>query len=445
MASAPKKAKTVSSSVASTVTRADLIEDVKHLNEKHPGNVTRNFYRAHGKFTDAQWQKFFPKFSDFLKAAGLTAPQQTLEGDKWTISLPQTTISTLDELLEQCKVDTSIWEVTRFNAWYKGDEDGTPLYRVTAFLKKRNDIVDILEEIEQLKDLAKTKARVPDPIERASNAGVSGNMLEINIPDTHFGKLAWGVETGYENYDTKIAQKMFMRALNTLLQRTSSMKFDEIVFVVGNDLFNSDNIENTTTRGTVVTTDGRYHKTFYKVRITIIESIERLRKIAPVRVVMVPGNHDNLSVWHLGDSLECYFHNYSDVKIDNEPKYRKYHRFGKVMLMWTHGDKGDRADYPLLMATEQPEMFGQTKFREAHTGHTHKTKVDETHGVRVRVLPALCPPDDWHAENGFVGNLRNAEAYIWNKDEGLIGISIYNDDSQIPIVTKRDIVMVQKR
>jgi predicted phosphodiesterase len=429
------------------VTKSALIEDLQSLNSKNPGNITRNYYRANGKFSEAEREKFFPKFCDFLKAAGIEKPSDPevhdITGDSYTITLPKTEVHTLEELIETCKVDTTAWEIVRFNAWYKSEEDGTPLYRVTAFLKKRKDILDVIDEIERLKDLAKAEARKPKAIERPT--ALTGNMLEINVPDTHFGKLAWGVETGYENYDVKIAQSMFMRALNTLLQRTSNTKFDEIIFVVGNDLFNSDNIENQTTRGTVVTTDGRYHKTFYKVRSTIIEAIEMLRKIARVKVIMVPGNHDNLSVWHLGDSLECYFHKYDDVRIDNEPKYRKYHQFGQVMLMLTHGDKGDRQDYPLLMATEQPKMFGETKFREAHTGHTHRTKLDEQHGVRVRVLPALCPPDDWHAENGFVGNLRNAEAYIWNKEEGLTGIAIYSDNAQTPIITKRDIVVHQKK
>lgn len=431
----------------SKVSKDALVSDIQKLNKKNPGNITRNYYRANGKYSESQWQSIFPTFAEFLTAAGiLKANEQDsydVNADSWTINLPKTKIHTLEELIAECKVDTSVWEVSRFNAWYKTEEDGTPIYRVTAFLKKRKDILEIVEEIERLKDLAKAESRVPEKIERPVK--LTGNMLEINIPDTHFGKLAWGVETGYENYDVKIAQSMYMRALNTLLDRTSNIKFDEIVYIVGNDLFNSDNIENQTTRGTVVTTDGRYHKTFYKVRSTIIESIETMRKIAPVRVIMVPGNHDNLSVWHLGDSLECYFHKYDDVKIDNEPKYRKYHQFGKVMLMFTHGDKGDRADYPLLMATEQPKMFGETQFREAHTGHTHRTKVDEQHGVRVRVLPALCPPDDWHSENGFVGNLRNAEGYVWNKDEGLTTISIYSDNAQTPIITKRDIVLQQKK
>ncbi len=199
-----------------------------------------------------------------------------------------------------------------------------------------------------------------------------------------------------------------------------------MLLVVGNDLLNADNLGNSTTAGTVVTTDVRFHKTFATVRNMMIETVQRLMELAPVHVIMVPGNHDKLSVWHLGDSLECYFHEEERMTIDNSPKLRKYYEFGRVMLMFTHGDKGKRNDYPLLMATEQPEMFGRTEFREVHCGHTHQVKLDEQHGVRVRVLPALCAADDWHAEQGFVGNLKSAEAYIWNKEEGLVGTAVYS-------------------
>jgi hypothetical protein len=138
--------------------------------------------------------------------------------------------------------------------------------------------------------------------------------------------------------------------------------------------------------------------------------------------------------------LSCYFHKYIDVQVQNEPTYRKYYQFGKVMLLLTHGDKGKREDFPLLMATEQPQMWAGTMFREAHTGHIHQTKLQEWHGVRVRVLPALCPADDWHSEEAYVGQLRNAEAYIWNREQGLLSIVFYNDDSQPEIRTKKEVV-----
>lgn len=270
----------------------------------------------------------------------------------------------------------------------------------------------------------------------------TGNLLEINIPDAHLGKLAWSKETGYESYDYKIADAMYRRAQASIIDRSSHYKFDKVVYVLGNDLLQSDNMLGQTTRGTFVSTDGRYHKTFYNACRTLIDCIEEARKVAPVHVVCVPGNHDQLAAWHLGHALSLYFSRYTDVTFDIDPSSRKYFEFGVNMFLFTHGDKGERTDYPLLMATERHEMFGRTKFREIHIGHTHETKTIEKHGVRVRVLPALCPPDEWHASMGFVGNQRNAEGYIYNEKEGLVGIVVYNDQSQEPIVTKRELVDV---
>lgn len=296
----------------------------------------------------------------------------------------------------------------------------------------------VKEEFSGLLEQAKKNALTPVKIERPKTP--SGNSLEVNISDHHFGKLAWGIETGGRPYDVKIAIAMYKRALGALIERSKGYKFDEILFVVGNDLLNSNDAENKTAHGTIVTTDGRYHKTFRNVRETLVDAIEELRKIAPVQVYLVYGNHDTLSAYHMGDSLSCYFHKYTDVQVQNEPTYRKYYKFGKVMLLLTHGDKGKREDFPLLMATEQPVMWADTMFREAHTGHIHQTKLQEWHGVRVRVLPALCPADDWHSEEAYVGQLRNAEAYIWNEKEGLLSIVFYNDDSQPEIRTKREVI-----
>lgn len=254
----------------------------------------------------------------------------------------------------------------------------------------------------------------------------SGYMLEINIPDLHVGKLAWSKETGHEDYDSQLAVQVFDQALATLLARTSSYTFDEIVFVLGNDLLHADTKTGTTTKGTPLDTDSRYHRSFLHVRRMATRAIQSALQHAPlVRVVMVPGNHDTLSVWHLGDSLECLFSAEPRVVVDNAPTMRKYLRFGSTMLLLTHGNTGKIADYPLLMATEQPAMWASCAHREAHTGDKHQTKTQEFHGVRVRILPALCPPDAWHADNHFVGNQRSAEAFVWHKDQGLVGTAIY--------------------
>lgn len=340
---------------------------------------------------------------------------------------------TLEDLIRVCEIDLDTWEVKSWtaNKWEMGYTDrkkaahSRPLYQVKALLVRKAIVIATREEIASL--LADAKSSINEYRVPPTPAIIhrEGFMLEPSIPDLHVGKLAWGRETGHANYDTRIAQRIYEEATATLAARVAGFKFEKIILPIGNDLLNSDSMLNQTTGGTPQDTDARFQRSFGKVRLMITLAIEFWRKFAPVHVVMVPGNHDQLSVWHLGDSLDCYFHGYSDVDIDNAPRLRKYAQFEKVMLMFTHGNKGKHADYPNVMAVEEPEMWADTIYREAHVGHTHKTSTEEYHGVRVRTSPALCPPDAWHAENQFVGNKRSAEAFVWHGEEGLVTTAFY--------------------
>lgn len=421
----------------SDVTKENLIADLQKFMEL--GEVSRDFYREMGSFTEKEWSSVFPTFKAFVAAAVGTPVEpevHEIQGDTWNISLPKTDIHTLSQLLEYCEVDTGLWEVERFivNKWSMGYTTGTqedkeaksiPLFQVKATLVRRKHIEAIRKEIEDLKNLAKEDARVPTPVYRTSRK--SGNVLELLIPDLHAGKFAWGRETGHQDYDTPTAIETYERAVETILDRASDYKFDKILLGVGNDLLNSDDYNSQTTKGTLVNSDTRYQKTYKSVREMLVRTIERLRLIAPVEVKLIPGNHDMQSTFTLGDSLECYFHKYDDVTIDNDPSPHKFFRWGNVFLGFTHGDKGKKADFGLWMATEKPRDFGESKFREIHIGHTHGLKVDEKFGVRVRTFAALCPPDAWHSAEHFVGNLRQAEAIVWNKEAGRIAEFIHTE------------------
>jgi hypothetical protein len=297
---------------------------------------------------------------------------------------------------------------------------------------------DFREELEVLKALAKQEiGRVPKVVSTPKDTGI---LLEIATPDLHVGKLAHSIETGGRPYDVKIAIATFERALDALVARTAMYNVEEVLLVAGNDLFNSDSPENETTAGTAVSCDGRFHKTFHHVRNMMVKAVERLRQVAKVHVLIVPGNHDRITAYHLGDSLECYFHADPQVRVTNTPATRKYIVWGKCLLGFCHGDEGNRASYPQLMAVENPVAWGQTQFREIHTGHYHKQQLEEQFGVRVRILSALCPPDDWHSAQGYVGAIRQAEAFVWSKTEGLLAEVFYNDDAHEVIKTHREIV-----
>jgi hypothetical protein len=339
-------------------------------------------------------------------------------------------VRTLEDLVRVCEIDLNVWEVERWvaNKWEvaaKGTDQQlhhAPLFQIKVWLKKRLVHLATQDEIASLIASTKTAITTLRPISRAPKTGLA---LELSVPDLHMGKLAWAKETGSVNYDVKIAEKVFANAIDALLDRTAHHTFEQIIFPVGNDLLNADSVIGTTTNGTPQDNDARFQKTFSAARQLITSTIERLRQLAPVLVIMVPGNHDQLSVWHLGDSLECYFHKHDNVTIENTPTFRKYHQFGQVMLMFTHGDTGQKADYPLLMATERPMMWGTSTYREAHVGHIHRMKVEEYHGVKVRVSPALCAIDAWHTWKQFTGNNRSAEAFVWHRQEGMIGQAFY--------------------
>jgi predicted phosphodiesterase len=433
-------------------TKDEILSDFRaaHTNNLSGKATSRDYYEKHSALAYRAYLMFWPSFKEFSAEAlaGAQSETQTVTGNLWSITLPKARISTLPELIKKFEVDESIWECVKFQAvshemgYTTGEQAAKvgkylPLFNLRADFKKKVSTVLAKQEIEELIALAKDQIKVvPARQQVYREQSMAGNMLEINIPDVHFAKMSWSGETGHENYDTKIAEVIYDRAIDGLLFRAKAYRYDEVLFIVGNDLLQADDTENRTTSGTVVTTDGRYHKSFRVARRAVIKAIEKCRSIAPVKVIVVPGNHDELSSWHLGESLAIYFDRYDDVTVENEPTPRKYHQFGKVGLMLCHGHQGKRADYPLQFATERPDIFGSTKYREVHTGHTHQTKLDEQHGVRVRVLPALCPPDDWHSSNGFTGNLRSAEAYVWNREEGLVAQFFFNDDAQPPVNTK---------
>jgi len=60
------------------------------------------------------------------------------------------------------------------------------------------------------------------------------------------GKLCWHRETG-ENYDITIARRRFLNVAQDIINKTSQYKFEKVILPVGNDFFNADTPDDTTT------------------------------------------------------------------------------------------------------------------------------------------------------------------------------------------------------
>jgi hypothetical protein len=260
------------------------------------------------------------------------------------------------------------------------------------------------------------------------------NLLEISIFDLHVGKLAWAGETG-ENYDVKIARERFLTSIGVLLHRASGFNYSKILFPVGNDFFNSDNLFNTTTKGTPQDEDLRWQKTFKVGTQLLVDGINVLKQTGvPIEVMVIPGNHDMERSYYMGSFLEAWFRNDDTITINNGASPRKYYRHGEVLLGFTHGNEEKENSLPMIMANdiESKPLWSKTKFHEWHLGHQHRKKnikftvldksqqLNEDLGVTVRYLSSLSGTEEWHHRKGYIGSIKAADAFIWNDELGLI-------------------------
>lgn len=274
------------------------------------------------------------------------------------------------------------------------------------------------------------KKHTPPQYPKLKYSSTSGNAAEISIHDLHFGSLCWGPETG-QNYDIKIAQKIYLDAVLNLAAEIERFEPERILFPVGSDFFNVNSKLNMTVAGTPQDEDCRYQKTYVYGRRMVVMAVDLLMVIAPVDVVIVPGNHDEERAFYLGDSLSSWYRDTEAVVVDNSPTPRKYWKFGKCLVGLTHGDKEVKGTLPLIMATEEPKLWAETEYREWHTGHLHhkNTKsydyATESNGIRERILPSLAATDSWHKKKGY-GGLREAESFIWNRDKGNVASFRYH-------------------
>jgi len=359
---------------------------------------------------------------------------------------PKDHVHTLKQLLGVSNVDTDTWIVKDhiINKWdvtMKLLEDGEWVaktfqnWQVKARLER--DVQYVKERIVGELFQKMTQDYIPPVLQidswRKAETNGEKNLLEISIFDLHIGKLAWGGET-FENYDVKIARKRFLTSIEKLLQRAQGFNYNRILFPVGNDFFNSDTMENTTTKGTPQDEDLRWQKTFDVGTRLLVDAINLLKQSGvPVDVVVIPGNHDFERSYYLGSYLAAWFHQDPAVNINNGASPRKYYRYGNLLLGLTHGSEEKEASLPMLMATdvESKPIWSETKFHEWHIGHIHRKRtvtydinksrpLNEDLGVTIRYLSSLTGTEEWHHKKGFVGATKAADAFVWNYEFGLI-------------------------
>lgn len=286
-------------------------------------------------------------------------------------------IMNLEDLLSVMKIDINLWEVisqevNKRDSQMKtndGDVRITELFQVKAKLKPltelaRPDIQKVLRQVfaEHIPKLSGPSAK-------------DGPLLaNINLADLHIGRVE---EKNLKAYIKNIKDRT-LRIFETLLKD----KPDAFLFGSLGDMANSE-MNGYTSSGKNAQHNGISGKDLFKEVLAFhLDLTKQFSSEIATELVIIPGNHDRQLMATIGDTLQLYFSNTNNVKIDNEDKPRKYKKWWDTTLAFSHGDWEKPKDRLSVLSQEQ----GVNKYNYWNIGHFHEREVKQYGPLEVETL-----------------------------------------------------------
>ncbi len=301
------------------------------------------------------------------------------------------------------------------HGWMKTDNS-------SIFIQNTEGMITTEEIKEQM--LAEIKQHAPKYSTIKRKPIKDGHLLIVDPADTHIGKLALSDETNGE-YNIEIAKTRCLEGVDGIIQKANGFPIDRITLPIGNDSLHTDTPFQKTTAGTPQDTDGMWWKAYQEARKLYVQMIENLVTVADLDVIFCPSNHDYMSGYLLAQHLETWFRHTKNINFYTKIVHRKYLRYGNSMLGFDHGDGCKEQDAPLIMAQEEPLMWGETKFRYFYRHHVHHHKRrswlggKDYPGATVTYLRSVSSPDGWHHRNGYIA-MPAVEGFVHSPTAGQV-------------------------
>lgn len=351
------------------------------------------------------------------------------------------TIRTVEDLLAHIEADMGRFEIAQSEAtkWEVATVDrstGKPvvtvLHRVFVRLRPRMG-PNVSEMVAAMIAGAAAAGTIGRPSARSTKRR-AGPWQVLVVADTHFAKYAWHRTTGGDDYDIDHADRLVRSAGLGLIAAGDAHQPGRRTIAFLGDVFHYDTPDAKTTRGTTLERDGRLERMIETGSRALMSIVERSAETCQTDCVVVPGNHDEMMTAWLRLLLQTHFARDRRVTVHDVYTHRQYLEHDGNLLGFAHGDKA-RAKLPALMALEARESWSRCRYREIHTGHLHKQAarirrvidsdgIDTVDGVVVRVAPSLCPPDDWHSQEGWIGSRQAMETWFYRPGGGLAGMLV---------------------
>ena len=257
-------------------------------------------------------------------------------------------------------------------------------------------------------------------------ATLAADLLALYpVGDHHLGMYAWAKETGAA-YDLEIGEELLSKAGAALINLVPPCE-QALIELLGDFQHYDGMVPETPAHHNKLDADTRAQR---MIRVAIRSAVRlvdaALARHGKVSVIVEGGNHDRYSMGWLREMLRWYYEKEPRVTIDTSPADYHYFEFGACLIGTHHGDKAKMGELPLIMAADQAEAWGRTKFRYWHTGHVHNsTKLmavanQDFKNVSTESFRILPPADAWAAGEGYRA-IRDMKALLLHRNWGEVG------------------------
>lgn len=327
------------------------------------------------------------------------------------------------EIYRECKMDDAKWIMTQI--WHKKRGTGF-VYSADFKLKFNNHIDNVKIDIDNLLKNYKTTycpLRKEDIFQ--NNKFADPCAVFISLTDAHLDRLTTHGRTLTDGI------KQYLDTVEYLIMKSFCCNLvDEVIYVVGNDLFNSDTYFSETTAGTQQHDNVMYDESYEKIFDMQVQAINKLKQFCnKLHIKFVPGNHDRTKGFYLVHALEVYFKSDKNIIFDRGADNTKVYIYGDNFIGMHHGDTKPE-DLPLYFASKYYKEWGLAKYKEIGIGDKHvkkswqlriKLTEDEMNGVRVFMTPSLCDNSLWEKNGLMDTSITSGICRIYSKKDGKIG------------------------
>lgn len=317
--------------------------------------------------------------------------------------------------------DSELWEVVncKNNLWHSPRPKDMGLRILYQSKLTTKPIVPVWTEERLTKMFDSLKDKDFSPLKIVpSQYSKNGKSLIVPIADLHIGLLST-MQANKNEYNMEIMERLYRDTISQIKERIVGQSFEQVVFVVGNDFLNTDNLANTTSHGTPQDSATFWYGIVDKAIELINVGINSFLEIAPVYVYNVVSNHDGQSMYGIMKVIEATFKNNKDVWVDTSPLPRKYHKFGKTLIALSH-------DMKLAVGLQTITTEAKDKWSECNKfywllAHLHTEMQYQKSGLlEIYRVPTISGYSRWSNEKAFISTEKKTQCFIVDSEYGIL-------------------------